>query len=146
MKNYNLSLSKNKSNNADILKHLERCNNLFHPILSSYINLEEYALKLFEKAMRYEFFKDEKLIGIIALYHYKNIGYITNFSLEKEFLGKGLADQLMELCFYDVKLQKVNKIRLEVFKENKRAIKFYFKHSFIIDQENDKTLILKKNI
>lgn len=146
MKNYSLQYSKNNSSDKDIRNHLERCDELFKPFLSSYINLEEYSKKLLERAVRYEIFDNANLVGLVAVYHSSNIGYISNFSLEQQFLGKDLSSQLMKLCIDDSKKQKLITIRLEVFKENLRAIKFYFKHGFTIESDNAKVLIFIKTL
>lgn len=146
MKNFSVRYSKNESNNKDIRNHLERCNELFKPVLSSYIDIEQYSKKLLEKAVRYEIFNNVNLVGLVAVYHSSNVGYISNFSLEQQFLGKDLSSQLMKLCIDDSKRQKLVTIRLEVFRENVRATKFYFKHGFIIEGDSAKVLTLVKTL
>lgn len=146
MDDYNLILTKNKSVYNDIKNHLERCDTLFKPLLSSYINLEVYAKKLFEKATRYEVFYENKLIGLIAVYVSKDIGFISNFSVENEFVGKGLARQLMDFCIGDFHKQNISTISLEVFKQNLRAIKFYSKFDFNIEKEDPLRYTLVKTL
>ena len=141
-----LILSKNNSSHNDIRNHLERCDLLFKPVLSSYINLEEYSKKLFENATRYEVFGERELVGLVGVYFSKNIGYISNFSLERELLSKGISSNLMKFCLDDFKKQKLNIIRLEVYKENERAIKFYKKYGFIFEKEDAAVLTLVKRI
>ena len=144
MKNGKIKYSKNDSNYKDIRNHLERCNDLFKPVLSSYINLDEYSMKLFERSIRFEIFYDTDLIGLVAMHHSFNVGYISNFSLEKNFIGKGLSNDLMLACLDASIKKKLKTIRLEVFKENKRAVNFYIKHGFIVEQENKEVFTLVK--
>ena len=146
MKNISLRYSINDSNYKDIRNHLERCNHLFNPILSSYINLDEYSMKLFEQSIRYEIFHDIDLIGLVAIYHSSNVGYISNFSLEQNFIGSGLSNDLMSVCLEASMSKKLKSIGLEVFKENKRAVKFYTKHGFMVEKENNKGFTLVKNL
>tara|TARA_R110002051_G_scaffold238375_2_gene299115 strand:+ start:6253 stop:6717 length:465 start_codon:yes stop_codon:yes gene_type:complete len=142
--NSSIKYSSNASNYIDIRSHLERCNHLFKPALSSYINLDEYSMKLFEQSIRYEIFYDLDLIGLVAIYHNSNVGYISNFSLEQSFIGKGFSNDLMLACLDASINKKLESIRLEVFKENTRAVKFYAKHGFIVEKENNKVFILVK--
>lgn len=144
MKKLNIKYSKNNSNYIDILNHLQRSNHLFKPVLSSYINLDEYSLKLYERSTRFEIFNDTYLIGLLAIYNRFNECFISNFSLEESFIGHGLSNHLMLNFLEDSKIKKVKSISLEVFKINQRAVNFYNKHGFKIDQENNEKYTLVK--
>ena len=141
---HSLIFAKNSSSKNDIKNHLERCNTLFKPALSSYINLNTYSKKLSERARRYEVFFKGELVGLVAIYQTEDCGFITNFSVEKDFIGKGVSSELMKSCVDDVKKQNLGIIRLEVFKENERAVKFYFKYGFIVENDNSTILTLIK--
>ena len=80
-----------KSSVQDILIHLRECNNDFIPPLSDKVDLKEYAKKLFEKSNKIEAWHNNTLIGLIAAYFndsINKIGFITNVSLIKNFIGK----------------------------------------------------------
>ena len=77
------------------------------------------------------------MIGLLAIYNRFNECFISNFSLEESFIGHGLSNHLMLNFLEDSKIKKVKSISLEVFKINQRAVNFYNKHGFKIDQENN---------
>ena len=64
----NINFKINNSTADDIKKHLEECSIHFAPALDTYVNIEEYANKIYNKAVRFEAFNDSKLIGLIAMY------------------------------------------------------------------------------
>lgn len=100
-------------------------------MLSSYVDLPIYAKKIFEKANRIEIWNNGCLIGLIA--YYLNIeesfAFITNVSLEKEFVGRGIATQMMEMLYIKT-AGKIKVIKLEVKSINSSAINFYNKLGF----------------
>ena len=130
----------NKSTFAQIRNHLERCKNEFIPKLQSYVNLTEYSQKIWLKAKRFERFGygGDELIGLIAAYDNNSdkMGFITNVSVEREYQGIGMSLSLLNECI------NYNKINLEVYKSNKRAISFYEKNGFKILNDNKKTIIM----
>lgn len=121
----------NQSSEQMILNHLKRVSPLFKPMLSSYVDLPIYAKKIFEKANRIEVWNNGCLIGLIA--YYLNIeesfAFITNVSLEKEFVGRGIATQMMEMLYIKT-AGKIKVIKLEVKSINSSAINFYNKLGF----------------
>ena len=84
------------------------------------------------------------MIGLLAIYNRFNECFISNFSLEESFIGHGLSNHLMLNFLEDSKIKKVKSISLEVFKINQRAVNFYNKHGFKIDQENNEKYTLVK--
>ena len=141
-----LNIAVNKSLEIDIKNHLEKCNSLFKPPLDSYIDLVIYSKKLYEYANRYEVFYDGFLIGLVAVYFSSNKGFISNFSLEKEWIGRGVSDMLMKVSIDDFKKKNIEQIRLEVFKENSRALNFYYRYGFVVEYESLQKLTLIKTL
>ena len=146
MDNSRLKYSKNKSNFKDIQEHLKRCDNLFEPNLSSYVDLDKYSIKLAKLAVRYEFFEKTSLIGLIAVYQNLSDVYISNFSIEKNYLGKGLSKILMDAFILDSTVENLKRVSLEVNKENKRAINFYTKNGFGVEQKKNDLIILSRTL
>lgn len=138
----------NTSTTEQIVTHLKRCDDLFVPNLSSYVDMESYAGKLFNKAQRIEYFEENELLALLAFYvnleH--NFCFITNVSVDEKLKGKKIGDsivlKLVEFCMK----KNINKILLEVRKENSKAINFYNKHNFILLNENKDNLELQKII
>jgi len=140
-----MTISQNKSSALDIENHLRRCDEFFIPNLASYINIEVYAEKLFKSATRYEIWKSYNLISLLAGYsnYSQNVFYISNISVEKEFISKSYGKKLIEYLIQEIKLSGLNSIELEVFKKNRRAINFYFKNNFKVISQTANKLRLK---
>lgn len=138
----------NTSNQIQILSHIKVCDTLFVPNLSSYVELESYAEKIFYKAQRIECFEEKDLLALLAFYvNVENsFCFITNISVDDKLKGKKIGDalilQLTEFCLKN----NINKIQLEVRKENRKAINFYKKHNFELLKENNDNFELQKKI
>lgn len=130
-----------------IRAHLERVSPLFKPELSSYVNLDLYAKKIYEKANRVEVWDDDSLVGLVAYYINKDesFAFITNVSLEKEYSGQGIAGQMMDIVQNNL-IGIVKSIKLEVKAENTVAIRFYRKHGFAVSQKDTNILVMIKMI
>jgi N-acetylglutamate synthase-like GNAT family acetyltransferase len=128
----NISFKINSSTAEDIKKHLEECSIHFAPALDTYVNIEEYANKIYNKAVRFEAFNDSKLIGLIAMYVdlNKKIGFITNVSVDIEYKGKGVGSALISEVKRHAAKHNIKTIELEVYNENIKAISFYNNHNF----------------
>jgi len=129
-----------------IKEHLFKVDQSFTPALSTYINIEAYALKLYTQAICIEAVNNDKLIGLVAGYHNReeNLFYISNVSVDSDFQGKGISstlfDKLSEFCTQ----KKVKVLNLQVFKTNVKALKFYKKLGFkILSEENLKYNLVK---
>ena len=85
-----------KSTYEQIYNHLKKCNESFKPKLSSYVNLKEYSEKIYKKAILFEYFENEKLVGLIAGYPLTESFYITNVSTDPDFSGRGIGKTLLE--------------------------------------------------
>ncbi len=75
------------------------------------------------------FFKDE-IIGyfcLLTLFDFVNLNAIA---ILKDYQNKGVGSNILNYIFNYCKLNKFNKILLEVRISNKQAINFYQKHSF----------------
>ena len=99
---------KTKTANAnDISLHLLACDDSFIPALSSRINISDYAQKIYDKAITFEAWNKNELIGLIATYFTQpesGIAFITNVSVSKKYNGKGIASKLLSNCItYAVK-------------------------------------------
>ncbi len=119
----------NNSTYNDVYEHLNECSNEFVPKLDSYVDIESYSDKIVNKSIRFEAFYGTKLVGLIAVYIGDDLGFITNVSIDPEFHGIGLSKRLLNLCIENVN-KGGKKIKLEVNKDNLRAISFYIKNGF----------------
>ena len=126
-----------------IYDHLIDNSNNFKPPLDSYVNISNYSKKIYLKSEKLELIIQKKLIGLLAYYIENDSIYITNLSISRDQIRKGLGSILLK------KLFRVNtnikKFRLEVFNENRNALNFYLKHNFKIEQTKKNKFILIKN-
>lgn len=107
------------------------------------MNLEEYAFKIFQKAVRFEAIDQEKMVGLVAIYcndEKKISAYITSVSVEKDKQGLGIGSELVDAGIEYVKCLGFKKIELEVDIGNIKAINLYRKKGFTL-HENKSTVI-----
>lgn len=136
----------NQSKFSDIYNHLKHCDKYFTPFLSSYVNLNTYSKKLQNNADRFEYWSNQKLIGLLAIYKRANTNsvFITNMSLINSFFAKGYANNLINKAVLFYKDVGFSKIDLEVNISNIRAIKFYSKNMFNIKSSEGKKILMRR--
>ena len=132
----------------NIHTHLIKCSSSFTPHLDSYVNIDEYSKKIFEKSILFCKFDSDKLIGLLAIYDNptEKLGWITNVSIDPDYFGKGIATELLKECYKHFEIKKYFRIFLEVFLDNKKAIKLYAKEGFITHKIKNNNMILKKQL
>jgi ribosomal protein S18 acetylase RimI-like enzyme len=139
----------NSANPSDISTHLKVCDNQFVPVLSSRINIHEYSSKLFDKAVTFEAWYQNELVGLIAVY-FSNVesgeAFISNVSVVDRFNGQGIAKRMLENCILYAQQNNFNSLILEVNKLNLVAINFYQRNLFSEFEANFDSLFLKRLI
>jgi len=139
----------NKSNATEIAGHLKECNCQFVPKLSSRINIDQYANKIFEKAVRFEAINQGKIIGLVAIYcndEKKSSAYITSVSVKKDYQGMGIGSELLDAGIKYVKTLEFKSIELEVSSMNIKAINLYEKKNFILHNNNSELVLMRLEI
>jgi ribosomal protein S18 acetylase RimI-like enzyme len=124
-----------------VYSHLIKCDTLFKPSLSTYVNIKEYSKKITNLSILFKRFdKIDDLIGLISAYdnNISNEGFITNVSIDPNHIGKGLATSLLEECISYFQLKNYHTIRLEVFNVNNKALSFYKKNGFKVSFRTEK--------
>jgi ribosomal protein S18 acetylase RimI-like enzyme len=132
----------------DIFLHLTQCNHTFVPPLAERVNIDEYAEKIFEKSVTFEAWENQLLVGLIAAYfdNVNRIVFITNVSVLGEFVGRGIASNLLNICLEHAKKDNFREINLEVHNQNNGAICFYKKFRFSIHEIKNEILAMKRLI
>lgn len=134
---------------GSIEKTLKKFDNIFPINISEKINLKEYSHKLFKFAKTYKVFMNSECIGFISFYINENskISYLTLLAIEKKFQGKGIGKMLIKL-FEQISIEnKMEIMELEVFNENKKAIKFYEKNGFnFFKKSSNQEIYMRKKI
>jgi ribosomal protein S18 acetylase RimI-like enzyme len=131
----------------EVYLFLTKCDKQFSPHLSTRVNLREYSEKLFINSTIIHVKNNDDLIGLIAFYMNNNsqgYSFISLICVLNEYEGKLIGSRLMEECTSLVKNKKIRAIKLEVDIQNQRAMTFYKKFGFIIeDQKPDSCLMIK---
>jgi ribosomal protein S18 acetylase RimI-like enzyme len=145
----NISQIKYKTKTAtvkEIYSHLKECNYNSYPHLDERVNVKEYSIKLFDKSVTFEAWVDNILVGLVATYFNdmeNRSGYITNVSITKNYMGLGIASELMNMCIRYASQYNFKEIELEVYKDNNPAILLYKKYGFM-DCKNRGDFVLMK--
>lgn len=133
----------------EIYSHLMKCNESFITNLAKRVNLEEYSKKIFEKAVTFEAWSGNALVGLVAAYFNDpdgQVGYITNVSTIRTYMGKGIASELMNMCIQYAKQYNVEEIKLEVHKGNRPAINLYKRSGFMNFTNKDDFMLMKLGV
>ncbi len=119
---------------GEILQHLSACDPNFVGSLRLRVDLQEYAVKVFNHAVRFEAWAEGKLVGLVAIYcndqDYR-IAYITNVSVLAQYQGRGIATQLIHRSVEHADKCQMRRVRLEVGNTNHFASSLYAKSGFV---------------
>lgn len=133
----------NKASPEEIASHLWHCEADFVPPLSTRVKIENYANKIVTQATRFEAWSGGNLVGLAAAYcndHETRIAYLTNVSVSREWMGKGVADRLLSECCKHAVASGMRQVSLEVGEGNTPAIKLYEKCGFVVGNANGPTI------
>lgn len=137
--------SVNRSSVANIAAHIMHADTTFEPCISSRINISVYAHKLHDRAVRFEAWLDEELVGLVASYCNQPAGceaFVTSVSVWPEWQRKGIANQLMRQCIEHVQSLGFVQIELKVNEHSLPAIALYHKLGFNTLRSSDSTLTM----
>jgi len=130
----------------EIYLHLLDCDKFFIPKLSEKVNISEYSEKIFNKAINFEAWDNERLIGLVSMYINEedtSFGYITNVSIINEYKNRGIASNLLKKCIKYSKDINLNWISLKVDTKNVSAVNFYNKFNFMEEKHKNSSSFLK---
>ncbi|WP_018394780.1 GNAT family N-acetyltransferase [Bacillus sp. 37MA] len=133
-KESNAKIKKIKSND-EIIQVLNSFDNVFKPTISSRIpELNQYSKKLLEHGEVYTI-NDEKnqIQGFAAFYandHESKVAYLIFIAVNPNVQNKYYGKELLDLCINVSKDKGMEFLKLEVQKENHRAISFYNRNGF----------------
>jgi ribosomal protein S18 acetylase RimI-like enzyme len=133
----------------EIWAHLERCDENFSPRLSCKVDIEDYSKKISAKAQTFEAWSGDTLVGLVAAYlndRGARRGFITNVSVVKAFMGRGIASALLDRCLDRSRQEGMEAIGLEVSMENREAIRFYEKLGFSELERKGETVLMRLTI
>lgn len=121
---------KGKEHYERIHNYLLVSNSEMIPQLDSRVDLREYSMKLAECSETIFSCIDGKDVGACSLYCNREIAFISNISVLKEYIRKGIGSELLFQSIEKARENKCTSIELEVFRSNIGARCFYIKHGF----------------
>ena len=134
---------------VEIVAHLLHADTNFVPTLSSRIDIQSYAQKLHHRAVRFEAWLGQELVGLVAIYCnqiYGNKTFLTNVSVWSELQGQGIAGRLMQQCITHVRGLGFGQVELEVNQRSLPAIALYEKFGFKTLHSNGFTLTMSMTL
>ena len=133
----------------DIYSHLVKCNENFTPPLNNKVNIQEYSGKIFGKAVTFEAWSGNVLVGLVASYFNDpngQTGYITSVSTIKAYMGKGIASILINMSINYARQHSFETIILEVDKASEQVINLYKKFRFQELEEKNTSMLMKLDV
>jgi ribosomal protein S18 acetylase RimI-like enzyme len=120
-------------NQIEVKNILFSFDSVFNPKLSKRLpNLDIYSKKVFKYAEVYAAV-DNYILGFVAFYandKKTNIAYLTQIAVQPEVANRGIGRMLLEKCIKTSKANGMSILKLEVYKYNLNAIRFYEKNGF----------------
>jgi len=133
----------------EIYSHLMKCNENFIPPLEKKVNIHEYSNKIFQKAVTFEAWSADTLVGLVAAYFNDpdgQSGYVTNVSVIRPYMWRGIASILINRCINYAKRNSFKSISLEVAKSNDHAVNLYKKFQFHEYEDKDASILMKLDV
>jgi ribosomal protein S18 acetylase RimI-like enzyme len=134
-----------KADEVRIAQHLKRCSADFVPSLALRVDIDAYARKLATRAVRFEAWVDEELVGLVAAYGddaTRRLAFITNVSVQREWKRRGIASRLLVACRDHFKMLGFTKIELRVGADSAGALRLYEKHGFLAGAVTDGQVLM----
>ena len=142
-----ISFSKERLTKEDAHQLLNDFDQMFSPALSSHIDIERFS----EKLSKYAFFilcrSDDEVVGYIAFYENKETqtSYIPSICVKDSYRAKGLASQMMDYLVQQSP-DDIEKISLEVRKNNSSALKYYERNGFVFSEDRNTKILMNRKI
>lgn len=129
-----------KDYNERILKFLIEVDSDISPRVSSRVDLNLYSCKLAQYAMNLFVMYNEMDIAACSVYCNRQEAYISSIAVKKEHRKQGIGNEMLEVIKKYVFSRGCTTIKLEVYKNNDKAIKYYEKNGFEIQISNGEML------
>lgn len=128
---------------------LEEVDSEFVPALSSSINLYDYAKKICDNASIFSLYEDGKLVAALAVYSNdpnRQIAFCTMLAVDKQHRNCGVGTNLVRTAMDFLKKKSFKFFRLEIYKNNPKAIVFYKRLNFTIVSQSEHTVFAEMKL
>src|SRR3954453_8177519 len=115
-----------------LAEHLHRCHADFVPPLGP-ARIDAYAEKLAKRADRFEAWRDDELIGVVAMYCNdpdRRQAFVTSVSVDAAARGRGVASALLATAVDYARGYGMDRVALEVDVNNAPARALYVRAGF----------------
>lgn len=112
----------------------------------SIADIDAYLGKLMNVADVMAHYKNGRLVGFVAFYCNDEVmkqAFVSLIVVSPDMRGTGVSGSLLETMVLMAKRYGLEKICLEVKKNNCRAFKFYVRHGFKIKSQNEHSHIME---
>jgi ribosomal protein S18 acetylase RimI-like enzyme len=100
----------------------------------------------FLRQRRYFIILDQRVVGILALQEDGETLNVSSLAVSPEYRRIGIATYLLNYGEAIAKVLCKNALELSVLKTNRPALRLYGKHSFRIERERGRSLVLRRQI
>lgn len=133
---------------VEIQKYFEKNKNMLAEMFNR-VDLYDFSVKLSLNAKHFYAYEGEEMVGFIAAYFndpINRVAYISTVSVVLSYQGKGLGSKLLnEACLY-AKEKDFRAIKLQVRKENNKALRWYEGFGFSILETLEDSYLLEKKV
>lgn len=112
-------------------------------------DVDEYVLKLYENATIIPYYSGSFLKGFIAYYAndiLKENAFLTIIIIDKNSRKEGLGNLLLECSICDLKNKGFKNYKLEVLKNNLKALDLYEKYGFEVVNDMGKSYLMNLDL
>jgi ribosomal protein S18 acetylase RimI-like enzyme len=126
-------LARGEASASQIAEHLRRGEADFIPPLAERMDIDDYARKIATRAVRFEAWAGDTLVGLVAVYRNdpdRRVAFVTSVSVVPEHRGRGIAATLLASAIDDARREGFGRIALEVSRANATALRLYSNAGF----------------
>lgn len=143
-----IAITHNKAPLADIIRHLKTCSSSFIPPLGDRVDIESYAVKLHERAERFEAWTNVDLVGLVAIYIdcATAVAFVTNVSVDPALRRTGVASSLMMQAIDFAANAGCTIMELSVNEQNESAVASYNRLGFRRTRRQGLTISMQRSL
>lgn len=145
-KNRPVSYRMSQAAQSQILEHLNACDEQFHPPLSQRVDLPDYASKLHSRAVTFEAWGGDQLVGLVAAYlnheSAPTTAFVSSVSVLSDYRSRGIGRHLLTDCHREARNRGIQKVSLEVSPASRHAIDLYLNLGYCVATEHDNHLLM----
>lgn len=141
-----ISYKKNTLNQNTLYQFVKNSDKEFEPVLSMFINLEDYCKKIQNNAEIFEAFSGNKIAALVIMYandYESKKAFITYVYCKQEYRKQGITGNLLKNAVIFAKDKGFTEIWLNCNPDNISALKLYKKYGFIEKERLKKQFVDK---